>query len=164
MVAGGVKLRWCLNPHPSHTRPSSYPSTAKRWHFVVFRQYHSANAAIPAFFREEDEGKLATVVEAESEAILHTTHDLREIASKLRRSRERGKALEHDLLQKAVASLPYPERRVLQLCDNPDGQSLTEAEAAAEIGCSVRTVRRLRQRGGAKVLSRLGQELRRNAD
>jgi len=151
--------------------PSSEPKAAFLLSFdretlelVVLRQYQSVNGAIPAIFREEDEGKLATVVKAESEAILRKTCDLGEIASKLRRSRERGKALEHDLLQKAVASLPYPERRVLQLCDNPDGQSLTEAEAAAEIGCSVRTVRRLRQRGGAKVLSRLGQELRRNAD
>ena len=42
------------------------------------------------------------------EAILRKTCYLGEIASKLRRSRERAKALKHELLEKAVASLPYP--------------------------------------------------------
>jgi len=63
-----------------------------------------------------------------------------------------------------VADLPYPERRVFELCNNVEGQSLTEVEAAAEIGCSVRTVRRLRQRGGAKVMIRFEEERRPNAD
>ena len=130
---------------------------------VVFRQYHSANAAIPAFFREEDEGKLATVVEAESEATLLATRDLAEIAQELRQSWERAEA-QHKRLKEIVADLPYPERRVFELCNNVEGQSLTEVEAAAEIGCSVRTVRRLRQRGGAKVMIRFEEERRPNAD
>ena len=130
---------------------------------VVLRRYHSAKAAIPALFRQSDEGKLATVVEAESEAILRATRDLAEIAQELRRSWERGEA-QHKLLKEIVVDLPYPERRVLELCHNLEGHSVTEAEAAAEIGCSVRTVRRLRQRGGVKVVSRFEEELRRNAD
>lgn len=130
---------------------------------VVLRRYHSANAALPALFRQNDEGKLATVVEAESEAALRATRDVEEIAWELRRSWERGEA-NGKLLREIVASLPYPERRVFELCDKLDGPSLSEAEAAAEIGCSVKTVRRLRQRAGGKVMFRFEQECRRNAD
>jgi DNA-directed RNA polymerase specialized sigma24 family protein len=85
------------------------------------------------------------------------------MAWELRRSWERAEA-NGKLLRGIVAGLPYPERRVFELCNDPDGQSLTEAEAAAEIGCSVKTVRRLRQRGGAKIMYRFEQECRRNAE
>jgi hypothetical protein len=43
---------------------------------VVLRRYHSVNAAIPAMIRESDLGKLATILEAESEATLRATGDI----------------------------------------------------------------------------------------
>jgi DNA-directed RNA polymerase specialized sigma24 family protein len=96
------------------------------------------------------------VVEAESEATLCSTRDLEKIARELRRSWERGEAeLKH--IASIIAGLAYPERRVLELCDPMDGLRLTDSEAAAEIGCSARTVRRLRQQGWRNVMTRLDQ-------
>jgi hypothetical protein len=52
---------------------------------VALERYETGDAAMPALFRRNDEGKLAIVVEAESEATLRATHDLEEIARELRR-------------------------------------------------------------------------------
>jgi DNA-directed RNA polymerase specialized sigma24 family protein len=129
---------------------------------VVLRRYHSANAALPALFRQNDEGKLATIVQAENEAALRAMHDIEKIARGLRQRCDEGERNARKL-KAVIASLPYPERRVFELCDKLDGQSLSEAGAAAEIGCSVKTVRRLRRRAGGKVMFRFEQECRRNA-
>jgi DNA-directed RNA polymerase specialized sigma24 family protein len=118
---------------------------------VVLRRYHSVNAALPALTRQNDEGRLAIVVEAENEAALRATHDLEEIALELRQSYDRGEA-DMRALKAAIAGLPYPERRVLELCSSPDGPRLTHAEAAAEIGCSAKTVKRVWDRGMRKAM------------
>jgi DNA-directed RNA polymerase specialized sigma24 family protein len=103
------------------------------------------------------------VVEAESEATLRSTRGLQEIARELRQSWERSEA-ELKLIASIIAGLAYPERRVLELCGGMDGLRLTDGEAAAEIGCSVRTVRRLRQQGWSNVIARLHQAGWPNAD
>ena len=94
---------------------------------------------MPALFRHNDEGELATVVEAESEATLRSTRDLEEIARTSAIVGTRRSRAMH--IASIIAGLAYPERRVLELCDPMDGLRLTDGEAAAEIGCSVRTVR-----------------------
>jgi hypothetical protein len=71
-------------------------------------------------FTKATKGKLATVVEAESEGILRATHDLEEIAPELRQSWDEAEA-HHQLLRELIAGLPYPERRVLELCSSPGG-------------------------------------------
>jgi DNA-directed RNA polymerase specialized sigma24 family protein len=130
---------------------------------VALERYGTRDAAMPALFRHNDDGEFATVVEAESEATLRSTRDLEEIARELRQSWERGEAeLMH--IASIIAGLAYPERRVLELCDPMDGLRLTNGEAAAEIGCSVRTVRRLRQQGWRNVMTRLDQTGFPNAD
>jgi hypothetical protein len=123
---------------------------------VALERYSSDDAAIPALFRHRDEGELATVLSAESEAALRATHDLEELARELRQSYERREA-ERRRLESAMASLPYLERRVLELCGPWTWRPRSTAEAAAEIGLSVRALRRLWQQGWREVLARLDE-------
>jgi DNA-directed RNA polymerase specialized sigma24 family protein len=118
---------------------------------VALERYATTNAAVLALFRHNDKGRLATVVKAENEATLRATRDFKEVAQELPQSWERGEA-DFKRIASIIAGLPYPERRVLELCQTIHSRSLTGAEAAAEIGCSVRTLRKLYRQGMAKVM------------
>ncbi len=122
--------------HRPRQRPALAPAFDRQTlRLVALEGYGTRDAAIAALFGHNDDGKLATVVEAEDEATLRATRDLQEIAQDLGQSWERGEA-ELKLIASIIAGLAYPERRVLELCGGMDGPSLTDHEAAAEIGCS----------------------------
>jgi DNA-directed RNA polymerase specialized sigma24 family protein len=136
--------------------PSQFVFDRETLELVSIERYATTNACMLALLRHTEDGKLATAVEAENEATLRATRDLEEIARDLRQSWERDEA-ELNHISSTIAGLPYPERRMLELCRRIHSKSLTEAEAAAEIGCSVRTVRKLYRQGIAKVMTQLNE-------
>jgi DNA-directed RNA polymerase specialized sigma24 family protein len=127
--------------------PGSYLQVAfdrETLELVAVKEYKTFEEAVEAL--DGDDRKVDVVIEAESEESIRARADLGEIARAARRRGDSQDELIKRALAAAIASLPYAERRVLELCDSADGPKLTEA--AAEIGCSRRTVRGLRRRVG----------------
>jgi hypothetical protein len=123
---------------------------------VALERYPTGDAAVPALFRQNDDGKLVMILEAESEAALRARHDLEDIARGLRQSWERAEA-ERERVDSIIASLPYLERRVLELCGPWTFSPRSTAEAAGEMGLSTTAVSRLWQQGWREVLARLDE-------
>ena len=165
MGAGGVKTR-AVSETPREPKTAFVLAFDRETlEIVAPERYATTNAAMLALFRHDGKGRLATVVKAENEATLRATRDLEEIAQELRQSWERDEA-DFTRIASIIAGLPYPERRVVELCQTSHTRSRTEAAeaAAAEIGCSIRTVRKLYRQGMAKVMVQLDETGWPNAD
>jgi RNA polymerase sigma factor (sigma-70 family) len=102
---------------------------------------------------DTDPSTFAVIVEADDEQSLRAQYgeELTEIAELALSAKERGEASDQ-AMRKAVATFPHPERRVLSLrLWGHDDTPLTPKEIASEIGCSVRTVKKLEKRAFAKL-------------
>jgi RNA polymerase sigma factor (sigma-70 family) len=80
--------------------------------------------------------------------------DFAELAHYLKASAEASE----EAMREAVATFPPPERRVISLSIwGRDGTPLTHKEIASEIGCSVRTVKKLEKRAFTKLMDALSR-------
>jgi RNA polymerase sigma factor (sigma-70 family) len=103
---------------------------------------------------DADPSTCVCTVEADEEQGLRAQYGegLTEIAERALYVKESAEASE-GAMREAVATFPQPERRVISLSLwGRDGTPLTRKEIASEIGCSVRTVKKLEKRAFTKLL------------
>jgi DNA-directed RNA polymerase sigma subunit (sigma70/sigma32) len=96
-------------------------------------------------------------VEADDEQSLRVQYGekLTEIAERAHYVKESVEASE-EAMRETVATFPQPERRIISFfLWGRDDTRLTREEIASEVGCSVRTVKKLEKRAFAKLMDRL---------
>jgi RNA polymerase sigma factor (sigma-70 family) len=103
---------------------------------------------------DADPSTCLSTVEADDEQSLRAQYgeELTEIAERALYVKENAEASEQTM-REAVARFLQPERRVISLSLwGRDGTPLTPKEIASEIGCSVRTVKKLEKRAFTKLM------------